>query len=198
MHREPRVPEAEAQVGKWLDCHAKDYLKGTWTSSFCEKGILQNACSTSPKRDAGLGKSALVRIARVMNSLAKGFFKNGDKSAVAMLKNRRQLVCVFQDMEPPKSPSILRKSSNILKPIRCVRFSKSVSRHANIRDPKKKSLGVICPGDPHQRNPNAPKFEDLPQEETERQERCAREAVWRLAKNILKLKENFKSAFFSH
>ena len=35
----------------------------------------------------------------------------------------RQLGCVFQDMEPPKSSSILRKSSNTLKPIRCVRFT---------------------------------------------------------------------------
>ena len=34
---------------------------------------------------------------------------------------------------------------------------------------------MICPSGPHQRNPNAPKFEDRSQEETEWQERCARE-----------------------
>ena len=56
---------------------------------------------------------------------------------------------------------------------------------------------MICPGDPHQRNPNAPKIEDRSQEETEWQERCAREAAWRLAKSILKLKEKNKAAFFS-
>ena len=50
------------------------------------------------------------------------------------------------------------------------------------------SLGIICPGDPHQRNPNAPKFEDRSQEETEWQERCAREAAWKLAKSVLKIK----------
>ena len=108
----------------------------------------------------------------------------------------RQLGCVFQDMEPPNSSSILRKSSNILMPIRCVRFSKAVVRHANIRD-KNPSLGMICPGDPHQRDPNAPKFEDRSQEETDWQERCAREAGWKLAKNILKLLEKDKTAFFS-
>ena len=54
-----------------------------------------------------------------------------------------------------------------------------------------------CPGDPHQRKPNAQKFEDPSQEETERQERCVREAAWRLAKNILKFKEKHKTAFFS-
>ena len=48
---------------------------------------------------------------------------------------------------------------------------------------------MICPGDPHQRNPNAPKFEDRSQEETEWQEQGAREAAWNLAKSVLNLKE---------
>ena len=56
---------------------------------------------------------------------------------------------------------------------------------------------MICPGDPHQRNPNAPKFEDRSQEETEWQERWVREAARRMAKSILKLKEKDKTAFFS-
>ena len=102
-----------------------------------------------------------------------------------MLNRTRQLGCIFQDMEPPKSSSILRKSSNILKPIRCVRFTRAVLRHAHIRD-QNPSLGMICPGDPHRRNPTAPKFEDRSQAGTEWQERCACEAAWRLAKNILK------------
>ena len=113
--------------------------------------------------------------------------KNGDKSAVAMLKSTRQLVCVFQDMEPPTPTTILRKSSNILKPIRCVRFTEAVLRHANIRD-QNPSLGMICPGDHHQRNPNDPKFEDRSQEETEWQEQGARKAAWKLAKSLLKIK----------
>ena len=46
-----------------------------------------------------------MRIARLMNSLAKRSKKNCDKSAMAMLKNTRQLGCVFQDTEPPKSSS---------------------------------------------------------------------------------------------
>ena len=99
-------------------------------------------------------------------------------------------------MEPPKSSSILRKSSNTVKPIRCVQFTKAVLRHANSRD-QNPSLGMICPGDPHQRNPNAPKFEDRSQEETEWQERCARETSWRLAKDIQELQEKSEAAFFS-
>ena len=64
----------------------------------------------------------------------------------------RQLGRVFQDMEPPKSSSILRKRSDTRKPIRCVKFTKAVARHEDIRD-QNPSLGMICPGDPHQRNP---------------------------------------------
>ena len=196
MHREPGVLEAEAQVEECLDCRARITSKELAPLHSVENGILWSACSTSPKMDADLEKCALMRIARLMNSLAKGQKKNGDKSGVAMLKNTRQLGCVFQDMEPPKSSSILRKSSNIRKPIRCVRFTKAVVRHANIRD-QNPSLGMICPGDPHQRNLHAPKLEDRSQEETEWQERCAREAAWKLAKNILKFKEKDKTAFFS-
>ena len=114
----------------------------------------------------------------------------------AYSSSTRQLGCVFQDMEPPKSSSILRKSSDIRKPIRCVKFTKAVVRHADIRD-QIPSLGMICPGAPQQRNRKAPKFEDRSQEETEWQERCAREAAWRLTKSILKLKEKNKAAFFS-
>ena len=96
-------------------------------------------------------------------------------------------VAYCQDMEPPKSSSILRKSSDIRKPIRCVKFTKAVVRHADIRD-QNASLGMICPGGPHahQHNPNAPKIEDRSQEETEWQEQGAREAAWKLAKSVFK------------
>ena len=65
-----------------------------------------------------------------------------------------------------------------------------------IRD-QNPSLGYICPGEPHDRSPNTPKFEDRSQEETEWQEQGAREAAWKLAKNVLKLKEHERATFFS-
>ena len=110
--------------------------------------------------------------------------------------NTRQLGCVLQDVEPPKSSSILRKSSDMWKPIRRVEFTKAVARHAYIRD-QNPSLGLIFPNEPHQRSPNAPKFEDRSQEETEWQELGAREAAWKLAKRVLKLKEHGRATFFS-
>ena len=82
------------------------------------------------------------------------------------------------------------------KPIQRVKFTKAIARHSKIRD-QNPSLGYICPGEPHQRSPNAPKFEDRSLEETEWQEQGAREAAWKLAKSVLKLKEHQRAAFFS-
>ena len=108
--------------------------------------------------------------------------------------NARHWGCVFQDMKPPKS--ILRKSSDMQKPIQRVKFTKAIARHTKIRD-QNPSLGFFCSGEPHQRSPNAPKFEDRSQEETEWQEQGAREAAWKLAKSVLKLKEQERATFFS-
>ena len=55
------------------------------------------------------------------------------------------------------------------------------------------SLGKIQVKIPSQRSPSAMKFEDRSQEETERQQRCARSKAWNLAKNIYKLKEKYKA-----
>ena len=65
-----------------------------------------------------------------------------------------------------------------------------------IRD-QNPSLGYFCPGEPHERRPNAPKFEDRSLEEREWQEQGAREAAWKLAKSVVKLKEHERATFFS-
>ena len=189
--RSPRGKSPSGRMSRWP---CKDYLKGTCNNSFVKGHTLQNACSTSRRRDADLGNSSYAH-RQVEEQPGKRSKKNGDKSAVAMLKKHelydrtvkpvvcrdtrhehhglvvcnssstRQLGCVFQDMEPPKLSSILRKNSDMQKPIQRVRFTKVVARHARIRD-QNPSLGYICPGEPHQRSSNAPKFEDQSQEET--------------------------------
>ena len=119
--------------------------------------------------------------------------KLGRRSSQRRSSDARQLGCVFQDMTPPKS--ILRKCTDMRKPIQRVKFTKATARHTKIRD-QNPPLGYICPGEPHERSPNAPKFEDRSQE-TEWQEQGAREAAWRLAKRVLKLKEKNIAAFLS-
>ena len=112
------------------------------------------------------------------------------------LKNTRPMGCVSQDMEPPKSSSILRKSSNIRKPIRCVRFTKAVLRHADIRD-QNPSLGMICPGDPHLRNPNASQiWGSVSGGDRVARARCPRSSV-KAGQKCVKIKGAWKSSIFS-
>ena len=84
MHREPEVPGEEAPVEECFDCLARITSKELASTHSVSSGTLQNACSTR-RVTADLGKGALMRIARLKNSLAKGQ-KNGDKSAMAILK----------------------------------------------------------------------------------------------------------------
>ena len=222
--RSPRGKSSSGGRSRWP---CKDYLKGTCTNSFCEKWHPPECLFYKTKSGCRYGEKCSYAHRQVDEQPIKRSKKNDDKSAVAMLKkyelhdrtgqpvvcrdtrhaqghgpvvcsspSTRQLGCVFQDVEPPKSSSILRKSSDIRKPIRCVKFTKAVVRHADIPN-KNPSLGMICPGDPHQRNPNAPKFEDRSQEETEWQEQGAREAAWKLAKSVFKFKDNTEQ-HFSH
>ena len=71
---------------------------------------------------------------------------------------------------------------------RTIQRVKAVARHTKIRD-QNPLLGYICPGALHERSSNVPKFEDRSREETEWQEQGAREAAWKLAKNVLKQKK---------
>ena len=82
------------------------------------------------------------------------------------------------------------------KPIQRVKFTKANARHTKIRD-QNPSFAYICPGEPHQRSSNAPKFEDRSLEETEWQEQDAREAAWKLAKRVINLR-SMKEQHSSH
>ena len=185
----------------------KDYLKGTCNNSFCEKWHPPECLLYKTKSGCRFGEKCSYAHRQVDEQPTERSKKNDDKSAVAMLKkgdwqergpekgdkklergssqrgsfDARQLGCVFQDMKPPKS--ILRKSTDMQRPIQRVRFTKAIARDTKIRD-QNPSLGYICPGEPHESSPNAPKFEDRSQEETEWQEQGACEAAWKLA-NIL-------------
>ena len=85
----------------------------------------------------------------------------------------------------------------VLGPIRRIRSTQSTLRQASIREKNGPSLGKIQVKNPHQRSPYAVNFEDRSQEETERQQRCARGDAWNLAKNIYKLKGKDNATFYS-
>ena len=173
----------------------KYYLEGTCTNSLCEKWHPPECLFYKTTSGRRFGKSAVMHIVRLRNSPAEGPKRmmtmlkkyelhdgtarpvvcrdtrhaQGHGPVVCSSSSARQLGCVFQDMEPPKLSSILRESSDMQEPIQRVKFTKAITRHADIRD-QNPSLGFICPSERHQRRPNAPKFEDRSQEETEWQE----------------------------
>ena len=72
MRREPEVPKEGVPAVECLDCSARITLKELAPIQSVKSGTLQNACSTRPRVVPDLGKSALMRIARFMNILAKG------------------------------------------------------------------------------------------------------------------------------
>ena len=172
-----KSPRGRSPSGRMFRLPCKDYLKGTCTNSFCEKWHPPVCLFYKSENGCRFWEKCSYVHRQVEEQPSKRFKKNGDKSAVAMLKkNATCYECLLikyttiglriSGLEPPKSSPILRKSSNIWKPIRCVQFTKAVVRHADIRN-QNPSLGLICRGDLHQRNPGAPKFEGRSQEETE-------------------------------
>ena len=70
-----KSPRGRSPSGKMARLRCNDYLKGTCTNHSVKSGILQNACSTSPKMDADLVTCALVHSARLTNSLARSLKK---------------------------------------------------------------------------------------------------------------------------
>ena len=66
-------------------------------------GSHPNVNSTRKNRGAHSGISARLCTGRLKVNPAKKTKKDGDKSAVAILEDARQLGCVFQDTEPPES-----------------------------------------------------------------------------------------------
>ena len=71
-HREHKVPGERAPVVECIDGLARITSKELGTTHFVKGGTLQNACSTRLRVVADLVKSALMRIARLLNSRLKG------------------------------------------------------------------------------------------------------------------------------
>ena len=182
-------------VEECFDCPARITSKERAPINSVKNGILHNACSTSPRVDADLEKSALMRIARLMNSLAKGLKRMVTKEQWLCWKVHDNWVAYFRIWSRRSLHRFCGRAqtygnqSDVLN-------SQNLSYVILTFETKIHRLEWFAQVIPHQRNPNAPKFADRSQEETVWQERCARESAWRLAKSILKSKEK-KAAFFS-
>ena len=91
--------------------------------------------------------------------------KCGGKGSVALLKNSKQLACVFQDVESPKSKSISRKGTKFLGSKRSVHISKDTLHPVKLRERKGPSQSVIEHVELQERSSYAPELEDRSEDE---------------------------------
>ena len=108
--RSPRCKSPSGRMLRWL---CKDYLRGICTNSFCEQWHPPECLFYKTKSGCRFGERCSHAHRQVDEQPSKRSTKNGDKSAVAMLKkhesydrtvrpvvcnssNTRQLGCVFQ------------------------------------------------------------------------------------------------------
>ena len=162
-----RSSRGKSPSGRMFRWPCKENLKGTCTNSFCEKWHPPVCLFYKSENGCKFGEKCSYAHRQVDEQPSKRSKKNGDKKCSGYAEKYTTIGLrisgygaaeVFIDF----AEELKHTETNPM----CSQSTKAVVRHANIRD-QNPSLGLICPGDPHQRNSNAPKFEDRSQEETE-------------------------------
>ena len=116
---------------------------------------------------------------------------------MAIVKIVSQMGCVSQDWELLDSQRGDQARGNPMQKSLGTDSKSTIHSVYATSSKKGPSLGTIQVRNPHQRSPYAMKFEDRSQEETQRQQRCARGKGWNLAERIDKLKEKDMATFYS-
>ena len=124
-----------SQSGKSNRQPCKNLLKGTCTKFLCDYWHPPECQFCKSESGCKFGAECPFPHWKVEDNPTKG--------RRSIVKDVRQLGCVSQDAELPKSVSISRKGTNILGPIRPVRFTRVALRQANIREGKGSSLNKI-------------------------------------------------------
>ena len=187
-----RNVRGRSQSGKFNRQPCKYFLKGICTKSPCEYWHLPECQFYENETGCKAGDKCLFPHYKVEENNQEKSRKRAFKTEKSDDKGAEAVVTAAPQL-PSGLPRSVKYRGNprrkVLGSIRRVRFAQSTQRQASIRVNKGPSLGKIQVKNSHQRSPDAMKFEDRSQEETERQERCARSKAWKLAKNIHKLKE---------
>ena len=129
------------------------------------------------------GNNCLYRHADGEEKPSKRSKSESTRGTVAILTEEKVQGCVSQHSDPKKS--FLRKAGQTrlnASAGHAIKFSGRTWYEIQIRERKGPSRGVIQKGEPHERNPCAPTFEERTPEETSRQEECVRKAAWGLAR----------------
>ena len=193
VRREKGTSEAGVRLGRPIDSRAKTSWKVLALNYLVTVGILPNVNSTSLNRVVNSAQSARFRTGRLRNNQIKGRRRVVTKVQWQQWKmydswvvydktlSRRNLQWFYGRAQKSWDQFDEYDSQEL----RCV---KQTSEKTKVHRWEKFQVKL-----PHQRSPYAVKFEDRSQEETERQERCARGDAWRLAKNIIQAQRNWQS-----
>ena len=120
--RKGSLPEAVVFLGGEIKKRADITKEETVRIRHVTSGILPFVKITNLDRDANSAGRAYSSTKRLTVSPTTSRRKVVEKDLLLQLKNSKQLRCVFQDEEPPKSKSSLRKSTESLGPKRSLRF----------------------------------------------------------------------------
>ena len=204
--RGKEVSRAKVILVSFLDNRVDTMWKVLARNRLVSIGILPNVNSTKQNRDVKQGISVCSSIIRLMNTQTKSrkratIQQKYEKATTKMQWLSWKLYLRWVASRKTGSYWILKEAT---KPgeTRCKKSlgtdSKSTIHSVYATSSKKgPSLGTIQVKNPHQRSPYAMKFEDRSQEETQRQQRCARGKGWNLAERIDKLKEKDMATFNS-
>ena len=190
-HREPEVPE-ESPSGRMSRWPCKDYIRGICNNSFCEKWQPLECLFYKTKSGCRFGEKCSYAHRQVDEQPSKRSKKNDDKSAVAMLKKNDW-------------------HENVREPV--VNHAKGHDRSGR---PDKKRDHELKRGPTGRRSSNARQmgcvFQDMklpksilrksfdmqrPIQRVKFSKAIAREAAWKLAKSVFKLKDHRRATFFS-
>ena len=152
----------------------------------CWKGVIG-------KKVYGNLLSTMLKVKIGQGDLMK---KSNDKrgSSQCRSSNARQLGGVFQDMTPPKL--ILRKCTDMHKPIQRVKFTKAVARHTKIRDKILRS-DTFVKVNLMSAAPTLPNLTIGLKRRRNGKSMVPREVAWKLVKSVFHLKEWERATFFS-
>ena len=92
--------------GKKSRLPCKHHLKGTCANPSCEKWRSPECLLYKSTEGCKFGDKCAFAHRRVEEQPSERFKRKGDKSVVALLKEAKNLGCVFQDVEPPRSSSL--------------------------------------------------------------------------------------------
>ena len=112
-----KMPEGRSQSEKFNRPLSKYFLKSFCTKSLGECWHFPECQFYRTKSDVSSALNAHFPIGRLKSNQTTSRKKGDDKSAVAIVKNVRQLSCVSQDTEPPDFATISRKVTRVLGPI---------------------------------------------------------------------------------